>query len=73
LEAHVTNPWLKKNPFMSMWLSTFNTAANSLRGHAVSRIKRQAAATATRGTKSLFKAWPDVPAKPRPRKRSKKR
>ncbi len=25
------NPWLKKNPFMSMWLSGANTVLNSAR------------------------------------------
>jgi len=29
----VSNPRLKKNPFMSMWLSGFNAAAGSMRGH----------------------------------------
>jgi hypothetical protein len=37
----MANPWLKKNPFMSMWLSGFNAAAGSMRGHAVSQAKRQ--------------------------------
>lgn len=36
----MANPWLKKNPFLSVWLSTANRAAGSLRGKA----KRQVAA-----------------------------
>jgi len=30
----MSNPWLKKNPFMSLWLSTANRMAGSLRGQA---------------------------------------
>ena len=37
----MTNPWLKKNPFMSMWLSTANRAAGTLRGHATVLARRQ--------------------------------
>lgn len=37
----MTNPWLKKNPFMSMWLSTANRVAGTLRGHATVQARRQ--------------------------------
>jgi hypothetical protein len=33
-------PWLKKNPFMSMWLSTANRVAGSLRAQAMAKAKR---------------------------------
>lgn len=69
----MTNPWLKKNPFMSMWLSAFNMAANTVRGHAISQTKRQAAAATTRARKSFVDAWLGVPAKPKPRKRKSRR
>jgi hypothetical protein len=69
----MTNPWLKKNPFMSMWLSAFNTAANTVRSHAISQTKRQAAAATTQATKSFLDAWLGVPPKPKPRKRKKNR
>ena len=35
------NPWLKKNPLMSMWLSAANRVAGSVRGQAVAEAKRQ--------------------------------
>ena len=38
----MSNPWLKKNPFMSLWLSTANRVAGSLRGQATAQAKRQA-------------------------------
>lgn len=37
----MANPWLKKNPFMGMWLSTANRIAGSLRGHATAQATRQ--------------------------------
>ena len=37
----MANPWLKKNPFMSMWLSTANRVAGSLRGQATVQAHRQ--------------------------------
>jgi hypothetical protein len=69
----MTNPWLKKNPFMGMWLSAFNRAANTARGHATSQTKRQATAAATQARKSFVDAWLGVSPKPKPRKRKKSR
>lgn len=37
----MSNPWLKKNPFMSLWLSAANRAAGTLRGQATAQAKRQ--------------------------------
>jgi hypothetical protein len=37
----MTNPWMKKNPFMSMWLSGANAVANRARGHATTAAKQQ--------------------------------
>ena len=55
------NPWLKKNPFMSMWLSGANKAAGAARGQAAAAIKREAtqaskAATAS-GSKHVLDFW----------------
>lgn len=35
-----SNPWLKANPFMSMWLTGANAFAGSLRGHAMANYQR---------------------------------
>jgi len=42
----VPNPWLKKNPFISMWLSGANPMANSARGQIGAEVKRQSTAAA---------------------------
>jgi hypothetical protein len=58
------NPWTKKNPFMSMWLSGANSALGSARGHATAAAKREikkAASTgANVGTKQVLNFWANV-------------
>jgi hypothetical protein len=53
----MNNPWLKKNPLMSMWLSGFNTAANSARGHMSAEMQRQARGMITAGTQQMLRFW----------------
>jgi hypothetical protein len=42
------NPWLKKNPFMSMWLSEANRIAGTMRGQATAHARRQVSAAVTK-------------------------
>ena len=44
----MSNPWLKKNPFMSMWLSAANRAAGTMRNQATAQAKRQISAALTK-------------------------
>ena len=46
------NPWLKKNPFMSMWLSGANKVAGAARGLVTAAVQREA----TRATKDVAAA-----------------
>lgn len=48
----MSNPWLKKNPFMSMWLSW----ANRMAGQATAQTKRQVSAAVTKATNDNIKA-----------------
>jgi hypothetical protein len=66
------NPWTKKNPFLSMWLSGANAVAGAARGRATSQAKRQAASAMTKGTKQMTKLWADALA-PAPRRKRKSR
>jgi hypothetical protein len=61
----MSNPWLKKNPFMSMWLSGANSVANTARGQIAAEAKRQSTAAVTKATSDMFAAWPGLmtPAK----------
>jgi hypothetical protein len=53
----MSNPWLKKNPFMSMWLSTANRVAGSMRGQATAEAKRQVKAAVTEATNENIRLW----------------
>ena len=70
----MSNPWLKKNPFMSLWLSGANSVAGSMRGHAAAQAKRQTTTAMTNATRTIFDAWvgamtPTLPAKKKKRRR----
>ena len=49
---------MKKNPFMSMWLSGANSVANSARGRIAAEAKRQSTAAITKATSDMLGAWP---------------
>lgn len=72
----MANPWLKKNPFMSMWLSAANAAAGSLRGRATAEGRRQATTVMAAATKQVIDAWTGAllpaPAKTTTRKRKRR-
>ena len=53
----MSNPWLKKNPFMSVWLSGANSVAHTARGRIAAEAKRQSAAAATRATNDMLGIW----------------
>ena len=69
------NPWLTKNPLMSMWLSAFNTTTNAARRRVTAEANRQAAAMIGEGTRQALRFWSGgsmatPPARPRKRKRA---
>lgn len=51
------NPWTKKNPLMSMWLSGANAAAGCTRGHATAEANKQRASLAKQTTRFWTGAW----------------
>ncbi len=63
------NLWLKKNPYMSLWLSGANAAAGSVSGHGAGRAKRQANTAMTNATRDIFALWVDALAGAPVRKR----
>ncbi len=71
------NPWLKKNPFMSMWLSGAYKVAGAARGLAAAAVKREATRAskeaAAEGTKQVLDFWGAAAgeAAPKPRARPK--
>ena len=63
------NPWGKKNPFLSMWLSGANAVAGAARSRVTAEAKRQTAAAITRGTKQMSDALAGKPLAKKRRKR----
>jgi hypothetical protein len=70
--ASMKNPWVKKNPFMSMWLSGANSILGSMRGHATAEAKRQTASMMKEGTKQMVDAWTGAATPPKKRTKKKK-
>jgi hypothetical protein len=58
------NPWTKRNPFMSMWLSAANSVAGSARSRLTAASKRQAATMMTRGAAQAGDFWTKVLTSP---------
>lgn len=56
----MSNPWLKKNPFMSMWLSGANSVANSARGRIAAEAKRQSTTAVNKAAGDVFTIWTDA-------------
>ncbi|MDP9096513.1 MAG: hypothetical protein M3N26_08190 [Pseudomonadota bacterium] len=69
----MTNPWLKKNPFMSMWLSSANSMANSARARMTAEAKRQSATAVNKAAGDMFTVWSDAMTGSQALKRRKKR
>ena len=53
----MSNPSLKKNPFMSMWLSGANSVANSARKKIAAEAKRQSTTAINKAANDMFSVW----------------
>lgn len=65
-EPAVANPWTKKNPLLSMWLSGANAFAGKVRSAGAAATKRQQ----TTLTRQVVRFWSDaslVDSKPKPK------
>jgi hypothetical protein len=65
----MSNPWLKKNPFMSMWLS----GANSARGKISAEAKRQSTRAVNKAASDVLTFWTSAMRGTAVQKRTKKR
>ena len=53
----MSNPWTKKNPFMSLWLSGANSVASRARGQATAAVKKEQAKLSRQATGFWTSAW----------------
>lgn len=71
----MTNPWLKKNPWLSLWMSGANAILGSARGVATAESRRQATAVTNQAFSEAVRFWtagvtPSRKTKKSPRKKS---
>ena len=69
----MTNPWLKKNPLMSMWLSGAHSVANSARGQIAAEARRQSTTAINTAARDVFAVWADAMTGASAAKRKKRR
>lgn len=69
----MSNPWTKKNPWLSMWLSGANAIAGAARVRATAHARRQATTMMTRGTKEALDFWTTALSGAPPVKKARKR
>ena len=69
----MSNPWMKKNPFMSLWLSGANRVANTARGSIAAQAKRQSSAAVNQASNDLLGIWTRALTGAAPPARRKKR
>lgn len=67
------NPWTKKNPFLSMWLSGANAVTGSTRSRASAQARRQATTLMNQGMKQFTDFWTGALTAPPARKKKKHR
>ncbi len=53
----MSNPWTKKNPALSLFLSSANAWAGTARGLLTKEARRQQAAAMSKGAKQLAGFW----------------
>lgn len=67
------NPWTKKNPLMSLWLSGANRIGNTARVRATAAVRRQTATLASDATKQVIASWTAAPAPKKPAAKARKK
>jgi hypothetical protein len=66
--AYMKNPWIKKNPFLSMWLSGANAVLGTARVRATAEGRRQATNMMNQAAKNMTQMW-TAPHKTKRKKR----
>ena len=68
----MANPWTKKNPLMSMWLSAAHKAVGGARGQAVAATKRQVAVSQADSTRKIVEFWSGAAVQSSPKKKTRR-
>jgi len=68
----MSNPWMKKNPLMSMWLSAANKAVGSARGQSAAAARRQVGAAQAEATRQIVDFWSGKTTLSAPRRKTRR-
>jgi hypothetical protein len=66
------NPWTKKNPLLSMWLSGANAVAGSARSRSTAAVKKHARSEMAKGMKQATDFWTGALSSPAPKKKKRR-
>ena len=66
------NPWLKKDPFMSIWLSGANSVLGTARGRATAEARRRGTRAIAQTTKQVADFWTTALTGKTPKRRKRK-
>jgi hypothetical protein len=64
----MANPWTKKNPFLSMWLSAANQSLGAARGTAQAAARRQVTTAQNDAVRQVMDFWGASAGLTKPRK-----
>lgn len=67
------NPWIRKNPLLSMWLSGANAVAGAARGRMLAESRRQTQTMMNEGGKQAAAFWSGALTVPSPTKKRKRK
>jgi len=68
-----SNPWTKKNPLLSIWLSNANAIAGAARSRAIAEGHRQMSQMMTQGAKQVIDFWTGAAMMPTPKRKRRSR
>ena len=68
----MNNPWLAKNPFLSMWMTAANSMLGYARGHAFNYARQQQTAMMNEAGKAILAFWSGAALVPQPAKRKRR-
>ena len=68
----MNNPWTKKSPLLSIWLSAANSVAGSARARTTAAAKRQVATAQANSLRGMLDFWSVGTGKTKVKRRSRR-
>jgi hypothetical protein len=69
----MSNPWFKKNPYLSLWLSAYNGIAATALGQAKAHARRQGTQATTAAARQIATMWSEAMFGSVPKRRKRRR